>query len=427
MSRTPGLATASLLENARFNATVVVPNAVQGIFRRRRQAVRAATTANLDGKAVGLLEGMSRSYGGGPVRVKVARDDAVLLLDPADVERVLEGSPDPFAADPEAKRNGMVHFQPDALTISRGSEWKSRRRFAEAVLGEAAPARVSQIARDEARDLLDAADGEITWEPWNRAFQRLTRRVVLGDAAAGDWALTETLEKMMSGANGMPGKPADDLEAFEERIGAYVERAEEGSLAAAFAAAPQDSDTRPAGQATHWLFAMGDTLAINALRSLAALATHDDARERALVDTDGAWLDACLHEAMRLWPTTTMLSRVSVEPTEWRGEEVEADTQFVISNTYGHRDRDRLLYADRFAPEEWTEGDAGSNPAFNHFSRGPQGCPGTALALMAGRTFLREALERDIEAVNPKLYPSKPLPHMVDFFGIRVRTGSDPS
>ena len=34
---------ASLLENARFNALVIVPNAVQGIFRRRPAAVAAAT------------------------------------------------------------------------------------------------------------------------------------------------------------------------------------------------------------------------------------------------------------------------------------------------------------------------------------------------------------------------------------------------
>ena len=33
----------------------------------------------------------------------------------------------------------------------------------------------------------------------------------------------------MSGANGMPRKPADELKAFERRIAAYVERAEEAA------------------------------------------------------------------------------------------------------------------------------------------------------------------------------------------------------
>ncbi len=43
------------------------PNALQGIFRRRRQAVQTATAGQgRRRRAVGLLEGMSRSYGGRP-------------------------------------------------------------------------------------------------------------------------------------------------------------------------------------------------------------------------------------------------------------------------------------------------------------------------------------------------------------------------
>ena len=62
---------------------------------------------------------------------------------------------------------------------------------------------------------------------------------------------------------------------------------------------------------------------------------------------------------MRLWPTTPMLSReTTTEDVEWGGETVPAGTQVLIVNTFGHRDRDRIDYADRFAPEEWIEGDA---------------------------------------------------------------------
>src|SRR5437867_2737383 len=104
---------ASLLENVRFNSLVVVPNALQGLFRRRERAVGLATRANVDRWAVGLLSGMRRSYDGGPVWVRVVRDPALLLLSVEDIRRVLEGSPDPFASDPEAKRKGMSAFQPD--------------------------------------------------------------------------------------------------------------------------------------------------------------------------------------------------------------------------------------------------------------------------------------------------------------------------
>ncbi len=64
------------------------------------------------------------------------KDEALLLLGREPIRRALEGSPDPFAADPEPKKSGMSHFQPDALTISRGADWEDRRRFTDAVLGE---------------------------------------------------------------------------------------------------------------------------------------------------------------------------------------------------------------------------------------------------------------------------------------------------
>jgi len=410
---------ASVVQNVRLNATVIVPNALQGIFRRRREAVRAATVANVDSQAVGLLVGMSRSNGGLPTWVKVVRDDAILLFDPKDVERLLNQSPDPFASDPAAKRDGMVHFQPDALTISRGQDWTSRRRFTEAVLGHAPAERAGAVAAEETARLLGTGS-KIGWAEWNRTLQRTTRRIVLGDSAAEDDELTETLERMMSGANGMPGKPSEELGGFVRKLSGYVESAEDGSLAGLLKGAPADERTAPVGQLTHWLFAMGDTLAINSFRALALLASFQAERDRALADESGAYLDACLHEAMRLWPTTTMLSRVSTAPSNWHSERVPEGTQFLILNTYGHRDPDRLAFADRFAPEEWTLRDAASNPAFNHFSRGPQGCPGTALALLVGRTALRAVLERGVRRAEPGLNAAKPLPHMLDFFSLRV-------
>jgi cytochrome P450 len=417
-----GLPSASLVENARFNALVIVPNAVQGIFRRRRQAVAAATRANVDGRAVGLLGGMKRGHGGGPVWVRVVRDPALLLLTPADVHRALEGSPDPFASDPPAKRDGMVAFQPDALTISRGEAWRNRRAFNEAVLDTGAPRhrdadRFEAIAAEEARAL---GAGELSWEPWNDAFRRITRRVVLGDAAADDTELSETLAEMMSEANGMPGEISERYAAFVTRLGRYVAAAEPGSLVGHFGEAPADAQTKPVGQIPHWLFANGDTLAINAFRALAAIASHPAQRGKAI--DDDAYLEACLEEAMRLWPTTTMLSRETIADTDWQGVTVPAGTQVLIPNTFLHRDRERLEYADRFAPERWVSGEAAGEWSFNHLSRGPQGCPGAALTLLIGKAVLATLLrERRVELLSPPLDAARPLPHMVDYFGIRFR------
>jgi cytochrome P450 len=436
------LPSASLLENARFNALVIVPNAVQGLFRRRRSPVAAATKANVDGWAVGLLGGMKRSHAGGPVWVRVMRDRALLLLAPADVHRALQGSPDPFAADPKAKRDGMCAFQPDALTISRGELWQNRRAFTEAVLDTGQPLhrfadRFAAVAREETDALLLSADGDagqLTWEEWQAAFRRLTRRVVLGDRARDDEALSELLREMMSEANGMPGKPSERYPDFISRLSAYVDAAEARSLVALFDEAPSDESTRPTGQAVHWLFATHDTLAINAFRALAVLASHP--RQRARLDEELAgfepddavgrdvarldYLEACLQEAMRLWPTTPMLSRETLTDTEWSGVSVPAGTNVLIPNTFLHRDTDRHPWADRFAPEQWLDGDAAEDWTFNHFSRGPQGCPGAGLALFLAKAVCATLLRRrQVELISPSLDPERPLPHMLDFFSLR--------
>ena len=413
---------------------MIVPNALQGIFRRRRTPVAAATRANVDGQAVGLLSGMYRRHNGGPVWVRVLRDKALLVLTPADAHRVLAGSPDPFASDPPAKRDGMVAFQPDALTISRGDLWRNRRDFTEAVLGTGSAAeedeRFEVIAREEAVAMLEV-DHELAFEGWNDSFRRIARRVILGDAAADDYELSEGLAAMMSEANGMPGETSAGYGDFIARLGEYVSAAEEGSLVARFAEAPADAETKTVGQIPHWLFAAGDTLAINAYRAAALIASHPHASRRVGGDVSrngngGAvldYLEACLSEAMRLYPTTTMLSRETLAETEWGGATVPAGTQVLIPNTFLHRDAARFEYADTFAPDRWLSGEASAEIAFNHFSRGPQGCPGARMSLLLGKTVLAEIFASRVELASPQIDPAKPLPHMLDAFAIRLNLG----
>ena len=147
------------------------------------------------------------------------------------------------------------------------------------------------------------------------------------------------------------------------------------------------------------------------------LAPHDDGRfrEAALLDqyrsrADGSWrvvvrystgagltyVRACLCEAMRLWPTTPLLSRETLVELSWRGARVPAGTQILIFNTFHHRDRERLAYADRFAPEEWIDGSAGEDWGLNFFSHGPQGCPGAGLSLLIGAAVIAELLGVDL-------------------------------
>jgi cytochrome P450 len=337
----------------------------------------------------------------------------------------------------------MGHFQPDALTLSRGEEWADRRRFTEDVLDTPDPihrnaGNFMKVVSEEISALIDEVDAEaggtLDYEAFHHAFRRIVRRVILGDAARDDEELSELLADMMSSANGMPGKPSEQLPDFEARIHSYIEAAEPGSLVSLVADAPVTPKTHPDGQVTHWLFALQDTLAANALRALALIASHTHQRSEvelelealggALDATDAAGLSytrACLNEAMRLWPTTPMLSRELLSDVEWDGVTVEAGTQVLIVNTFMHRDPDRLEYADRFAPEAWTDGDAGADWGFNHFSHGPQGCPGYNLAMLIGTAAIVDILRvRRLTLRGPSLNPGRPLPHTYDYFQIKL-------
>jgi cytochrome P450 len=441
----PQLPSASLLENARFNQAVIVPGALQGLFKRRPRAVGVATRVGVDGQAVSLLAGMRRAHGAGPVWVRVMKDPALLLLDVADVRRALEGSPHPFASDPAAKRDGMGSFQPHALTLSSGELWEQRRRFTEAVLDSDRPAhaladRFVAVAFEEIERIGAGAgtDPEIDHDTLHAAYRRITRRVLFGDRAADDEALSDQLAALMEHANSLPGAPSDDYRAYAEHIEALVARAGDDSLAARAAQTPASPDVQPAGQFTHWLFALQDTTSVNVLRAVALLATHDLALERVqdeLATVEGtpggedvagfAYLRAMLLEAMRLWPTTPMLARETRTELVWDGVRVPAGTQVLIVNLFHHRDPERLgEAADHCTPEGWIDGRFDEDWGLNHLSHGPQGCPGANLALLIGTATLAALLRRGSPRLAAGALSSDgPLPHMLNPFALRIAFG----
>jgi cytochrome P450 len=432
----PDFPHASVVEGIRFTAQIGVPNVILGLFNKRELPSRIAAGARSDYLGYRLVEGMVRSYGPGPIYVRVAAEEALLVHHPADLEFVLGGSPDPFSSDPEPKRKGMAAFQPDALTISRGRLWEERRRFAEAVLDTDQPLhRLAQpfvdVATQTAEDFSPAA---ITWSDWNSAFQRLTRRVIFGDKAADDTRLTTQLAELMSAGNKMPGSPAPGYPEFISHITTYLKSPEPNSLAALVAEAGCPADTDPAGQVVHWMFAMGDTLAANAFRTLAVLASHSEHRREVAAEAAKAdiataegvaslkYLAGCLLDTMRLWPTTTLFGRVAARDVEFpSGAVLPAGKQVLIYNVFNHRNRDRIPYADRFSPGEWVSGNAGSDWSYNFFSHGPQGCPGATLSVLLGRAVLAHLLH-DVTPVlrGVTLDPTKSLPHSVDLYAITI-------
>ncbi|HLL85830.1 MAG TPA: cytochrome P450, partial [Thermoleophilaceae bacterium] len=132
------------------------------------------------------------------------------------------------------------------------------------------------------------------------------------------------------------------------------------------------------------------------------------------------YLEGCLSEAMRLWPTTPLLVRETTREVTLAGESLDEGTQVMIVNTFNHRDPETVDEADLFRPERWEGG--GRDLRFNHLSNGTQDCPGGPLVYLLGKAVLAHTLARyDVELVGPPLDPGRPLPYMLDHFETRFK------
>ncbi|HEU5158590.1 MAG TPA: cytochrome P450 [Streptosporangiaceae bacterium] len=464
----PELPSLSAADTLRFNRDVVLPLLAQGRYARRPAIAGAAARTGADGRAILRLARLRRDYGPGPVWARELGEPVLLVFSPMDVRRVLEDSAREFAADPIDKKRGMAVFQPNGLAISRGSERTSRRHFTDAVLGaglgECGP-RLLAVCREEISCLIDgltaaalasagggsrwvagAAPGRrfrrsartIDWPAFRRAFERIARRVVLGDGARDDDAVSRLLDELMRDANRAPARRSvatqARLDRFMAHVLGHVAAAEPGSLAGLFQQAPQDAVTCPVGQIPQWLSGIQDTLAVNVYRALALISAHPEQRrhlgkELAGRDTttpEGVAalprLTACLQEAMRLWPTTQVISRVGVVETRWNGTIVPPHTKFLIYPAFHHRDRRYYDFADRFAPDVWLPGGAAVNDwSFNHFGHGPMACPGRALSLVLGTAALAEFLGGcHVRPLGADLDPARRMPYQLNPNAVRL-------
>jgi cytochrome P450 len=422
---------ASLRDSARVLLLGLLPSLVRGLFSPRRRAMKLLTTLDMDGRAVKALAGIRRRYPGQGARLLGGR--LVVLWGEDAIREVLDQSAEVYASDSGAKGKGMAHFQPDALTLSRGEEWRDRRAFNEAVLATKerlhplAP-RFLEVVADEVARLRLA--GKLRWPDFERLFDRITLRVIFGDRARDDQELTGLLERLMGEANRLVGLgPSDDYYEFYGLLERQLKDPEPGSLVSRFAEAPHGGRTRIVHQIPHWMFAMRDTLGANSYRALALVVADPDVERRVREELDGAdlsdpvavdalrYLEGCLEEAMRLWPTVPLLARETTRETTLAGERLEEGTQVMILNTFNHRDPDQVPGADRLQPERWQNGDRSYR--FNHLSNGSQYCPGIPLVRLLGKAVIGRLLQQhQLVLREPGLEPGEPVPHMLDFFDI---------
>ena len=395
-------AEASTLDGVRFTAQVAVPNVLQGLFRRRRRIAGIATVVGADTQAVRFYEGLVRD------KTDRLRQDRQGRVAAGASARGRPGRPrrlsQPVSIRSDAKRKGMSHFQPDALTISRGSLWENRRRFAEAILDTGKPLhRLAQTSsRWRTRRPRALASGEITWERINDAFQRLTRRVILGAPRSHGTEISNLLATLMDEANSSPGGESKHFAPFMAKVRHSVDTAAPGSLAALVAEGPQDF-RHQAGRATGALDVCDGRHAARQRVPNAGRTGHTSSPARR--GTQRGWLRGMSiprKESLNC-ATSRRVCKTPCGCGRRRRCSPECGTRRKASRRDracrhpglhlqpgNHRNRDRVSFADRFAPDEWMTGNAAQNWSFNFFSNGPQGCPAPAFRCSWAQPCLRD-------------------------------------
>lgn len=402
-----------------------------GVVARRRPPQHLLERAQLDGRAVTRLQTLRREFGSGPVELVLPGRRVAVVLDPADVTRVLQGAQTPFHPANAEKIKALQWFQPHGVLLSRGPIRERRRTVNEATLDFGAPlhrlaAPFSSVVAEEMGELVRHAldGGRLDSAQYMTAWWRVVRRVVAGRRARDDDALTDDLWRLRSAGNwsflALPHRRRRDR--FFDRLYSYAEDPDPDSLLGALAEVPAGGAVDPVGQVPQWMFAF-DSAGMASLRALALLATHPEQHALALRecrDPDGPhlrqYLRACVLESVRLWPTTPSIVRDTTAVTEWGREQrrfpIDPGTAMLIVTGAFHRDDELLPFADSFVPDIWLDGTAQQYPQLQPFSSGPAACPGQDLVLFTSSTALAVLLSSGDYALRstPDLTPRQPLP-----------------
>lgn len=423
--------TVSFADNLRFNLFHIIPYLSRGVFTENRFWVGFWAKRQRDPGAVKFIGGLREKYQRDYLYISMLGKKSLLVLSHEGIKRILDHSPAIYA-EPKTKRKGMSHFQPNALTISRGPEWRDRRAFNESVLEfkdglHPYADGFLQIIRDE---VAKASNGLRSWDDYQRLFEFIALQVIFGKGKK-DTSLTDDLKAMMHESNPpvVFDRKSKYFDGFYQKIRGHLASPEAGSLVSLCKQAPATARTQVENQIPHWMFAMKDTLAINTVRALALILSHPEAEERvreemgqtdlsSAREIDGLkYLEACLQEAMRLWPSTLMLVRESLAEDNVGGCLIPAGTQVIIHNGFNHRDARTHGFADRFFPETWLKG--GVDYHFNHLSNGAQVCAGKALALFIGKAVLATLLaDNRLRLHKPGLDATGPVPYAYDHYSI---------
>jgi cytochrome P450 len=429
--------TLSFLDTLVFNLLYTIPGYLQGLFTRNRFWVGLLSRLQIDGLAVRFVSRLRKKYNAKYFFTRAGGATALVVLDHSGIHHVLARSPELYG-DSKSKHLGMSHFQPGAVTISRGDDWKDRRRFNEAVLDTGQPNHrygdhFLKIIIQCVSAMHESAGSGLQWKHFDELFEQIACGVIFGlDPSAGR-PLFDELTKMMRESNRVFGLGKSKyFDPFYTDIRTQLSPAAGENLVSLCPHIPSTDTTRVENQIPHWMFAIRETLAINTSRALALLISHPKEEQRAreeLVWRENMsaedihqlkFLEGCVQEAMRLWPTTPFIAREAIGEEVVDGSAILPQTQILILNTFNHRDNEASVMADKFYPYQWMNGSP--DLPFNHLSSGPQVCAGKNLALFIAKSVLAVLLHKgEYTLERPALDPREPLPAMYNFFRLSIR------
>lgn len=151
-----------------------------------------------------------------------------------------------------------------------------------------------------------------------------------------------------------------------------------------------------------------ETVALALTFTLHLLATHEDVQadlrtrlaedgDAEAVDSDaGALLDACLREAMRLYPPVWAMGRETVAQLPLESGSVRPGSQLLVPIAANHRRLDWYDSPHDFCPDRWLDGRTAGNPlaAFMPFGMGTRRCLGERAAWITLRSVVTAVLRR---------------------------------
>lgn len=437
---TAHVARAGLLDSLAMLAEVAVPTLAKGVIVRHPSVVGLAERLGTDARAVARLQRLRARYGPGPLIFPVPLRPQAVILDPDQVRPVLAAAPDPFSPATMEKSSVLGHFEKQVSLVSYPPERAARRRFNAIVLEEGCPvhstaARLARIVEEEVDALLAQTGDRLTWDAFFVAWYAIVRRLVLGDRARDDHALTDMLAELRYASNwgfAHPGHPRLERR-FHERLGAHIDRAEPGSLAERAKICGRELEVPATDHLAHYLFAF-DPGGMTAFRLLAILATHPDAMARVRREmreagpqgrTRLAYLRACVVDTLRLWPTTPAIFRETLADVHFDGGMLPRGTHVLIFAPFFHRDEETLSFAHRFAPEIWLDGAEIPDLPLVPFSDGPGICPARDLVPLSVSMAVAEILARRDVCLEQtgRISHRRPIPPILDNYTLSFALG----